>query len=202
MSQDVEKLQAVVFSHGDKRVGVVVDEILDIVEERIQTRAASNDRGIQGSAVVGGKVTEFIDLRALLDGADERWFDGSACGPVSSARVLLVEPSAFARGLLRSDLEAAGHRVSEAADLESALRRVRQAEVDLLLASKDLVDAQELVTGVRALSEGGKLPALGLTEGAGAHDAEPFDRLQPKFDRHGLLAAVEQMTAERAALSA
>jgi len=204
VSQDLEKLQAVVFSYGDKRIGVVVDEILDIVEERIQVRAASSGRGIQGSAVVGGKVTDFIDLRALLDSADERWLDVGSARPKPSARVLLVEPSAFARGLLRSDLEAAGHRVAEAADLEAALRRARDSDIDILLASIDLPgdSAAALIAGVRAHSEGGDLPALGLTEAADPGSPAPFDRLQPKFDRHGLLQEIERLTAERMPLSA
>lgn len=195
-SSDLEKLQAIVFSHGDKRVGVVVDEILDIVEERIQVRSQSSSRGIQGSAVVGGKVTDFIDLRAALSGADEQWFEHDGRQPVS-ARVLLVEPAAFARGLLRSDLEGAGHQVSEAHDIESALRLARQSGFDILLSCDELNGgAEALLSGVRALSGHAALPALGLSETGEWGSDSPFDRRQRKFDRAALLETVHQMTAK------
>ncbi len=64
-----ESLQVIVFSEGDRHVGLVVDEIRDIVEEAVTVKCASSSFGLLGSGVVGGKITDFIDLEALLHAA-------------------------------------------------------------------------------------------------------------------------------------
>jgi two-component system chemotaxis sensor kinase CheA len=64
-----ESLQVIVFSQGDRHVGLVVDAIQDIVEEVVVIKRASPAFGLLGSGVVGGKITDFIDLAALLHAA-------------------------------------------------------------------------------------------------------------------------------------
>ncbi|MGB9605524.1 MAG: chemotaxis protein CheA, partial [Bryobacteraceae bacterium] len=52
-----DPVQAIVFSDGERSVGVLVDQILDIIEEAVQVRQQSGRAGLLGSAVIGGKVT-------------------------------------------------------------------------------------------------------------------------------------------------
>jgi two-component system chemotaxis sensor kinase CheA len=66
---DDEKLQVVVYSDGRLSVGLVVERILDIVEERIGVRLPSGRRGIHSSAVIQGRVTEMVDLEGVLRSA-------------------------------------------------------------------------------------------------------------------------------------
>ncbi|MCU1487274.1 MAG: histidine kinase [Actinomycetia bacterium] len=68
-----DMLQVVVVRHGDRRVGLVVDQILDIVEQPNGLEPAGRV-GVAGSVVVGDRVTEVIDLPAvlLLAGLTER----------------------------------------------------------------------------------------------------------------------------------
>jgi two-component system chemotaxis sensor kinase CheA len=47
--------QVIVFSDGERSVGVLVDQILDIVEEAVEVREQSGRKGLLGSAVIGGK---------------------------------------------------------------------------------------------------------------------------------------------------
>jgi two-component system chemotaxis sensor kinase CheA len=47
-------------------VGLVVDEILDIVEELIEKRDIGCRAGVLGSAVIQGRVTELLDIQAVL----------------------------------------------------------------------------------------------------------------------------------------
>jgi two-component system chemotaxis sensor kinase CheA len=61
-----EKLQVVVYSDGGQRVGLVVDRILDIVDEAIQVRNPSQQTGFVGSAIVQQRVTDLLDVPALL----------------------------------------------------------------------------------------------------------------------------------------
>jgi hypothetical protein len=61
-----EEWQTVVCRNGGADVGLVVDEILDIVEERVFTPHPASHHGLLGSAVVAGQVTDFLDLDALI----------------------------------------------------------------------------------------------------------------------------------------
>src|SRR5205085_6136549 len=101
--------QVIVFQDGDRSVGVVVDEILDIVEETVSARQTCSRAGLLGSAVVGKRVADFVDLQVIMSSAFSDWGGGrTSC---RSTTILLAEPSAFVRGLLRGELEMAGYRV-------------------------------------------------------------------------------------------
>jgi two-component system chemotaxis sensor kinase CheA len=68
-SSPTEVLQAVVYRNGVTDIGLVVDEIVDIVEETVTSPLASDRPGLLGSAVVGGIVTDFLDLEAVAQWA-------------------------------------------------------------------------------------------------------------------------------------
>ena len=59
-------LQVVVHSESDREVGLVVHEVLDIVEERLELQETRPRRGVLGSAVLAGRVTEVLDLEAAI----------------------------------------------------------------------------------------------------------------------------------------
>jgi two-component system, chemotaxis family, sensor kinase CheA len=60
--QTADPVQVIVFNDGDRSVGVVVDQILDVAEEAVTVRQKSSRKGLLGSAVVGKRVTDFLDL--------------------------------------------------------------------------------------------------------------------------------------------
>ena len=63
-------LQVVVHTGGDGRsVGLVVDRILDIVRESIHVERGARVAGVRGSAVIGKRVTELLDVDGLMRGA-------------------------------------------------------------------------------------------------------------------------------------
>jgi two-component system chemotaxis sensor kinase CheA len=61
-----DTLQVIVYSGNGRRVGLVVDRILDIVEESIVSRSESHRRGVLFTAVIQGRVTEFLDMDRIL----------------------------------------------------------------------------------------------------------------------------------------
>jgi two-component system chemotaxis sensor kinase CheA len=61
-----DRLQGIVYSAEGKRVGLVIDRILDIVEETIQVKSPPSRFGVQCTAVVQGRVTELLDMPVLL----------------------------------------------------------------------------------------------------------------------------------------
>jgi len=63
---DGEDLSVVVVGDGEQAVGVVVDSVLDIVEERLTVESHQDRHGMRGSAVIAGRVTDVVDLVGLL----------------------------------------------------------------------------------------------------------------------------------------
>ena len=61
-----EQLAVVVHEDGDLRVGIVIDRVLDVVEEAVVPSDVGRRPGVLGSAVVQGKVTDLVDLEAVV----------------------------------------------------------------------------------------------------------------------------------------
>ena len=68
-----------VFSDRGRSMGLVVDEIIDIVEERLDIEVASERPGVLGYAVVKGNATEIIDIGHFLPQAFADWFRRARC---------------------------------------------------------------------------------------------------------------------------
>ena len=64
-----QPMQVVVYTESGVSVGLVVDEIFDIVEESFAMTERASTRGIQGTAVIQGLVTDVIDVRDILHSA-------------------------------------------------------------------------------------------------------------------------------------
>ena len=63
-------VQVVVFTSKGRRLGLVVDRILDIAEETLVSRSETHRPGVSFAAVVHGRVTEFLDVEAVLRSVD------------------------------------------------------------------------------------------------------------------------------------
>lgn len=59
-------VSVVVHDSGDQRVGIVIDRVLDIVETRADRSAVGRRPGVLGSIVVQDRVTDLVDLDAVL----------------------------------------------------------------------------------------------------------------------------------------
>ena len=65
-AEEEAKLQVVVHTQNGRSLGLVVDQILDIVEDRCVVQAGTARSGTRGAAIVQQKVTEIVDLQALV----------------------------------------------------------------------------------------------------------------------------------------
>ncbi|MDP3714545.1 MAG: chemotaxis protein CheA [Mycobacteriales bacterium] len=67
--EEHEVLQVVVHSVDGRNVGLVVDEIVDIVEEHLVIERVGSRRGMLGSAILQGRVTDLLDVAAVVGDA-------------------------------------------------------------------------------------------------------------------------------------
>jgi two-component system chemotaxis sensor kinase CheA len=196
-----DPVQVVVFNNGERRVGLIVDQILDVAEEAVLARQKSSRKGLLGSAVVGKRVTDFLDLSYVLEAAAAGWLSGgdqSEC----SKKVLVAEASAFSRGLIRSGLDMAGYRVREAGNLAEAIRCLEHDPVDVVVASLDLPPegSTALAEAMRRRPEWESIPLLALADSSEqlrspSVRAAGFQDCQPKSDREAMLESVARLAA-------
>ncbi len=59
-------LQVIVFGDGARRVGLVVDEIIDIVQDVFEIKGRATRAGVAGTLVIQNRVTELFDVHGFL----------------------------------------------------------------------------------------------------------------------------------------
>jgi two-component system chemotaxis sensor kinase CheA len=74
-SDVTDTVQVVVYAGRGRRVGLVVGRVLDIVEETLLSRAEVTRPGVLFTAVVQGRVTEFLDVEGVIRAADPTFFE-------------------------------------------------------------------------------------------------------------------------------
>jgi len=194
-----------VFVDDKRAMGLVVDEIVDIVEERLNIEVAGAQAGILGSAVIKGQATEVIDVGHFLPMAFADWFTRKEMTPSATAQsILLVDDSAFFRNMLAPVLKAAGYRVRTAPNAQEGLSALRSGQsFDVVLTDIEMPDMNgfEFAETIRSDQNLNRVPIIGLSSlvspaaiergrQAGFHD------YVGKFDRPGLIAALKEQTAE------
>jgi len=196
-----DPVQVIVFNDGDRSVGVVVDQILDVAEETVTVRQKTGRKGLLGSAVVGKHVADFLDLNQVIRTAAEDWFQSTG-GSANGKRILVAEASPFSRGLIRSGLDMVGYRVLEAANLDEAIRGLEQHPVDIVVTALDLPPSgsSALFTAMRRRAEWHGIPILALANSAEQARAQAgqtadFQDCQVKFDREAMLESVARLAS-------
>jgi two-component system chemotaxis sensor kinase CheA len=61
-----DQISVVVHEDGTHRVGIVIDRVLDVVEEQVVPTEVGKRNGVLGSAVVQDRVTDLVDLDAVV----------------------------------------------------------------------------------------------------------------------------------------
>jgi two-component system, chemotaxis family, sensor kinase CheA len=194
-----------VFSDDERSMGLVVDEIVDIVDDLLDIELASERPGLIGSAVIKGQATEVIDVAHFLPLAFDDWRSWRERAADKVVRsVLLVDDAPFFRNMLAPVLKAAGFAVTcvesgeEAIALLSNGRRFDVVVTDIEMPG---MDGFELASALRGNPRTADLPIIGLSSLVSAEAIERGKRVGlhdyvAKFDRPGLIAALKEQTAD------
>lgn len=207
--RDQGRQPLLVFTDGGRSVGLAVDEVIDIVEDVIDIRLSGEVGGRLGTAVIGGKVTEILDVGHYLTQGLRQAIRPVAPSPAQAraASILVIDDSAFFRNMLRPLLAAAGYDVTTAASAEEALRlRESGRGYDLILSDIEMpgLSGVDFARVVKTSGDWANTPMIALsslaTEGAQARGLEAgFDEYVAKFDRVSLLSLLEQQLSKVAA---
>jgi two-component system chemotaxis sensor kinase CheA len=197
-----------VFADGDRSMGLIVDEIVDIVEEKLNVQLAAERPGLMGSAIIAGKATEVIDAGFFLTQAYKDWFGSSAQEGFEEEklqRVLLVDDSPFFRNLLTPLLSVAGYDVTAVENAGDALALCEAGEdFDVIVSDIEMpgMSGFDFAEAVRHGSRWQRVPMVALSSHASARDLDRgriagFNDYVAKFDRDALLFALQQTLTDQ-----
>ena len=178
-------------------MGLVVDEITDIVEDHMALELSNGTPGMIGTAVIAGKATEVIDVSHYM-GQVFANFRKPNLHTSQHKRILLVDDSPFFRNLLSPLLSVAGYDVTSVESAEEALKlRERGESFDVIVSDIEMpgLDGCEFAHRVRANGAWQETPLVALAANAGdlkRGQAAGFNDLAAKFDRESIVAKVSQ----------
>jgi two-component system chemotaxis sensor kinase CheA len=193
-----------VFADGNRSMGLIVDEIIDIVEEKLSYEITSAQGGLLGSAVIAGNATEVIDVGYYLSQGFGNWFkNDSHTNSENVFNLLLVDDSPFFRNLLTPILNSAGYRVTAVEDADTALKMREEGKgFDIIVSDIEMpgMNGFEFAKACRAEGNWVDTPIVALSSYAEKTDLDRgrdvgFTDYVEKFDREALLSALHQTLA-------
>ena len=195
-----------VFSDRQRSMGLLVDEIVDIVEDRLEVELSSANPGRLGSAIVAGKATDIIDTGYYLNQAFADWFGdkNAVFGEETSRRLLLVDDSPFFRNLIAPLLSSAGYDVMTASSADQALKLCDQGEqYDVIISDIEMpgMSGFEFAEALKKNERWRDTPLVALSSHSSPKDIARgrkvgFDDYVAKFDRDALLQTLSEAFSE------
>lgn len=99
----------IVFSDNNRSMGLMVNEIKDIIDEQLVIRMQSDRPGVLGTAIIGDNAIDVIDTQYYVTRSMPNWFEKAE--NKFALRVLVVDDSMFFRQLVATALETEGFSV-------------------------------------------------------------------------------------------
>ncbi len=207
---DKKRQTVLVFSDHLRSMGIVVEEIIDIVDEFVSIETSTSREGVLGSAVIQGKATDIINVTAYLSQGHPDWFAISdTTDPFEqdlSKRVLLVDDSPFFRNMLIPLLTVAGYKVHAVESPLEAFDLLKKGEIfDVIVSDIEMPEMTgfEFAKTLRESSEDWSgTPMIALSSHATEEDYERgrsvgFNDYVAKFDKDDILDAVEKQLKKK-----
>ncbi len=204
--KDQGQQDVLVFSDNGRAMGLAVDEVVDIVRERMTVELSSNRPGLLGSAIIAGKAVDVVDAGHFLTQAFADWFEITAA--THARRVLLVDDSPFFRNLVGPLLTAANWQVTTASDGAEALKLRESGQTfDVIISDIEMpnLDGLALASAIRSDDRWRDVPLIALSSRTEESDVSAgreagFDDYLAKSDQTRLpenLARALRLTAGR-----
>ena len=198
-----------VFTDDDKAMGIIVDEISDIKEDRLNVELNSKAVGQLGTAIIDEVATEVIDIAHYFEKTFDNWQMGMEPNAVDEQdgrkSILIVDDSTFFLNLLKPLLTASGYNVTIAGDATEALKlREKGLDFDLIISDIDMPEMNgfEFAEEVRENGIWQETPMVALSANNSEKRSEKglaagFDNYVEKLDRDTLIKAIEEQFGDQ-----
>jgi len=205
--KDSGRQPVVVFADRDRVMGLIVDEIVDIVEDRLNVELKAKRTGYVGSAIIAGQATDIVDVSHYLTSTLHDWFGGESNGAFedsSGSRILLIDDSPFFRNLLSPLLLVAGYDVTAVESAQNALELCAAGQdFDVIISDIEMpgMNGFEFAETVKNDTRWSNTPLVALSSYATQKDfargrAVGFLDYVAKNDRESLLSTLHDTLTE------
>ncbi|MBL4801356.1 MAG: chemotaxis protein CheW, partial [Emcibacter sp.] len=197
-----------VFADGDKTMGVVVDEIVDIMEDEIDIELSSEIDGQVGTAVINGDATEIIDVAYYIEKAFGSLGSSSTSGHTAGgnqSHILLIDDSKFFLNMIKPLLSAAGYKITAVDNAAAALDlREKGNDFDIIISDIEMpnMDGFTFAEQVRESGIWQRTPMIALSSHQTQKDFARgrevgFDDYVVKLDRDALMATIIEQIGKK-----
>ncbi|MCE2993939.1 MAG: chemotaxis protein CheW [Alphaproteobacteria bacterium] len=205
-----EIVEVIVFSNSGDILGLVVDEILDIVSHRFDSKVLkSHDPKYLSTVVINGKSTEIIDIAYLYKHSlkyvpKSVYVNNHKTITQPETHLLMVDDSAFFRKFIPPVLSSAGYKVSVADSVENALKLLDQhADISVVITDLQMpgLTGADLVKIIKEDERRSKIPVIALSafneEEASkrGQKLQLFDAYIPKTHQDKLVETINELVA-------
>ena len=169
-----EDFNVIVFKVAGREVGLIVSEIIDIVErEMVLDTVTHKQPGIFGSAIIDDRITLFLDMYGLVSRVVPDWTRelNEQFRSNGNKTVLVVEDSPFFMKQIRGFLEDVGYPVLTAEDGELGLQLLEKNidSIGMVLTDIEMpnMNGWELTRRIRERNDLAHLPVIAITSLSG-----------------------------------
>lgn len=207
----VDRAFVIVFTIGDREVGLIAPHLDDIREVPCVIDAETfREPGVTGSLVINERTTRLLDVFELAEATHPQWFaesrgEHSLNDREAPKRILLAEDSSFFRRQVAGFLQNEGFEVYEFEDGAEAWHALSLQGLDVDMVVSDIempnMDGFQLCQQIRSSELLEHLPCIALTSLSSdvdvAHGKEVgFNDYQVKMHRENLIRSVRKLLAE------
>ena len=147
-----------VFADDDRNMGLAVDEIVDIIEDRLDVEISRQNPGIIGTSIIAGKASEVVDVGYYLNrafGKVVKRRKAKTEADYNGRRLLVVDDSPFFRNMLKPLLAAAGYDVTLVSSPTEALKLREKGKLfDIIISDLDMPDMDGFTFAQSVKAEG------------------------------------------------
>ncbi|MBI5556078.1 MAG: chemotaxis protein CheW [Deltaproteobacteria bacterium] len=200
--QAAESCYVIVFPMAGREVGIMVSEIVDILDAQIKIDDVTHKQpGILGSMIIFDKITLLVDLYGVVTCIMPEWGlikNKTEEGGEGGLNVLIVEDSKFFMNQIQNFVSESGYTTFTAEDGLEALKVLAEEKIHLVLTDIEMpnMDGLELTRQIRHDMRWTELPVIAVTSVAGEAAEERgreagVDEYLIKLDREQIISKID-----------
>lgn len=179
-----------VVSTEQRAIGLMADEIVDIIEEKLEIQLASANSELVGSAEIRGEAVELIDVSHFM-----RLADSTGCDAATAQRILFASEDLLVRDMLCPALSAAGYALHTApmpSDAGELISHAAAYDAVILDTDAAVASAPGFLRAWKERPDAARVPAIAVSKNPTPRAMRlaadnGLVSLVSKYDRHALL---------------